>query len=100
MAASTGLPPTAAAAALAALDVLDAQPRRVERLAGNADALRTELAREGLGVSAADTHIATLPVEDARRAGRSSRRRSRRASTSRRLPAGGAPMAKRGSASP
>ncbi len=70
MAASTGLPPTAAAAALAALDVLDAQPRRVERLAGNADALRTELAREGLGVSAADTHIATLPVEDARRAGR------------------------------
>src|SRR4051812_23772980 len=48
MAASTGLPPTAAAAALAALNVLDTQPRRVERLADNADTLRAELAHEGL----------------------------------------------------
>src|SRR4051794_2361841 len=70
MAASTALPPTAAAAGLAALEVLEAQPRRVDRLADNADALRTELAREGLELPAAETHIVTLAVEDARRGGR------------------------------
>jgi 8-amino-7-oxononanoate synthase len=70
LAASTGLPPAAAAAGLAALEVLDAQPRRVQRLADNADALRTELAHERLEVSAADTHILALAVGDERRAGR------------------------------
>jgi glycine C-acetyltransferase/8-amino-7-oxononanoate synthase len=68
LAASTGLPPAAAAAALAALEVLEQQPRRVERLAENAETLRSELAREGLGVSAADTYIVAVPVGEARRA--------------------------------
>ena len=36
---------------MAALDLLEEQPRRVERLQANADALRDELAREGFDVS-------------------------------------------------
>ena len=50
---STGLPPAAAAAALAALELLEEQPRRVDRLQDNAGTLRDELAREGFDVPAA-----------------------------------------------
>ena len=62
---STGLPPAAAAAAMAALELLQEQPRRVERLADNAGALRDELAREGFDVSGSETQIVPLIVGEA-----------------------------------
>jgi glycine C-acetyltransferase/8-amino-7-oxononanoate synthase len=62
---STGLPPGAVAAAMAALALLQEQPRRVERLADNADTLRDELAREGFDVSGSETQIVPLIVGDA-----------------------------------
>jgi 8-amino-7-oxononanoate synthase len=62
---STGLPPAAAAAAMAALELLVEQPRRVERLADNAATLRDELAREGFDVSGSETQIVPLIVGDA-----------------------------------
>jgi 8-amino-7-oxononanoate synthase len=62
---STGLPPAAVAAAMAALELLQEQPRRVERLADNADALRDELAREGFDVSGSESQIVPLIVGDA-----------------------------------
>src|SRR5665648_752379 len=40
---STALPPPAVAGALASLELLAQEPRRVEKLADNADALRAEL---------------------------------------------------------
>jgi 8-amino-7-oxononanoate synthase len=63
--ASTGLPPAAVAAAMASLELLADQPRRVERLADNAATLRDELAREGFDVSGAESHIVPLVVGDA-----------------------------------
>jgi 8-amino-7-oxononanoate synthase len=62
---STALPPVAAAAAMAALELLEEQPRRVEKLRANADALREGLAREGFEVSGAAAHIVPLVVGDA-----------------------------------
>ena len=62
---STGLPPAAAAAAMGALDLLQEQPRRVERLADNAATLRDELAREGFDVSGPETQIVPLIVGEA-----------------------------------
>jgi 8-amino-7-oxononanoate synthase len=62
---STGLPPAAAAAAIAALELLQEQPRRVERLADNAATLRDELAREGFDVSGSETQIVPLIVGEA-----------------------------------
>jgi glycine C-acetyltransferase/8-amino-7-oxononanoate synthase len=62
---STGLPPAAVAAAMAALELVQAQPRRVERLADNSEALRDELAREGFDVSGSETQIVPLIVGDA-----------------------------------
>jgi 8-amino-7-oxononanoate synthase len=62
---STGLPPAAVAAAMAALELLQEQPRRVERLADNSDALRDELAREGFDVSGSQSQIVPLIVGDA-----------------------------------
>ncbi|HXV06291.1 MAG TPA: 8-amino-7-oxononanoate synthase [Solirubrobacterales bacterium] len=58
---STALPPPAAAAALAALELLAEQPELVERLRSNAEALRTALAAEGLDAGGAGTQI--VPVE-------------------------------------
>ncbi len=63
--ASTGLPPAAVAAAMAALELLADQPRRVERLADNAAILRDELAREGFDVSGSESHIVPLVVGEA-----------------------------------
>ena len=57
---STAPPPPAVGAALAALDVLEAEPELVERLQANARRLRTALAAEGLGVGAANTQV--IPV--------------------------------------
>ena len=62
---STALPPVAAAAAMAALDLLEEQPRRVEKLRANAEALRDGLAREGFEVSGAAAHVVPLVVGDA-----------------------------------
>jgi glycine C-acetyltransferase/8-amino-7-oxononanoate synthase len=66
---STALPPVAVAAAMAALELLEEQPRRVERLRANAEALRDGLAREGFEVSGAAAHVVPLVVGDAERAG-------------------------------
>ncbi|MDX6615910.1 MAG: 8-amino-7-oxononanoate synthase [Solirubrobacterales bacterium] len=62
---STALPPSAVAAATAALDLLAARPKRVERLAANAAALREALADEGLEVGASQTQIVPVIVGDA-----------------------------------
>jgi 7-keto-8-aminopelargonate synthetase-like enzyme len=62
---STALPPVAAAAAMAALDLLEEQPRRVDKLRANAETLRDGLAREGFEVSGAAAHVVPLVVGDA-----------------------------------
>jgi 8-amino-7-oxononanoate synthase len=59
---STAPPPVAVAAAMAALELLAEEPRRVERLLDNAEALRVELAREGFEVAGASTHVVPLLV--------------------------------------
>jgi glycine C-acetyltransferase/8-amino-7-oxononanoate synthase len=50
---------------MAALTLLEEQPRRVERLQDNAAMLRDELAREGFDVSGSETQIIPLIVGDA-----------------------------------
>jgi glycine C-acetyltransferase/8-amino-7-oxononanoate synthase len=70
LAGSTGLPPAAVAAAMAALGLLMEQPRRVERLQDNASMLRDELAREGFDVSGSESQIIPLIVGDAALASR------------------------------
>ena len=59
---STALPPPAVAGALAALDLLEGEPRRVERLQDNASLMRAELAREGFDVTGDQTQIIPLVV--------------------------------------
>ena len=61
---STALPPVAAAAAMAALDLLEEQPRRVAKLRANAETLRDGLAREGFDVSGAAAHVIPIVVGD------------------------------------
>ncbi|HEU4599325.1 MAG TPA: 8-amino-7-oxononanoate synthase [Solirubrobacterales bacterium] len=61
---STAPPPPALGAALAALDVLEAEPELVERLQANARRLRTALAAEGLGVGA-KTQVVPVHVGEA-----------------------------------
>jgi glycine C-acetyltransferase/8-amino-7-oxononanoate synthase len=65
---STALPPPVAAAALAALELLAEQPRRVDKLQANAGILRGELAREGFDVAGSTTQIVPIIVGDAREA--------------------------------
>jgi 8-amino-7-oxononanoate synthase len=65
---STAPPPPAVAGALAALELLDEQPQRVEKLQANADALREELARERFEVSGSTTQIVPLVIGDAKQA--------------------------------
>src|SRR3712207_1836497 len=62
---STALPPPVVAGAMAALELLCEQPRRVSKLQANAGALRDELAREGFDVSGSTTQIVPLVVGDA-----------------------------------
>jgi glycine C-acetyltransferase/8-amino-7-oxononanoate synthase len=62
---STAPPPPAVAAAIAALDVLDQEPQRVERLQANSEVLRAELAREGFEIAGSETQIIPLIVGDA-----------------------------------
>ncbi len=63
---STAPPPPAVAGALAALDLLEDRPHRVERLAANARALRRSLAAEGFDVPEGEMHIVPLIVGDER----------------------------------
>jgi 8-amino-7-oxononanoate synthase len=62
---STALPPPAVAGALAALDLLEENPHRVQRLAANAAALRNELEREGFKLDRSQTQIVPLIVGSA-----------------------------------
>ena len=63
---STALPPPAVAAAIAALELLREQPRRVEKLQRNGRVLREALGESGLPVPAGDTPIVPVIVGDAR----------------------------------
>jgi 8-amino-7-oxononanoate synthase len=62
---STALPPPVLAAALAALELLEAEPQMVRRLNANAAALREGLAAEGLEAGASESQIVPLEVGDA-----------------------------------
>jgi glycine C-acetyltransferase/8-amino-7-oxononanoate synthase len=59
---STAPPPPAAGAALAALDLLEAEPELVGQLQGNARTLRTALAAEGLEVTRSQTQVVPVGV--------------------------------------
>jgi 8-amino-7-oxononanoate synthase len=62
---STALPPPAVAGALAALELLQERPRLVEKLAGNAAAMRGGLELEGFDVGESRTQILPLVVGEA-----------------------------------
>ena len=62
---STGPAPPVVAAALAALEILVEQPRRVERVGDNARTLRTALADQGIDAPAGETPIVPVVVGDA-----------------------------------
>jgi 8-amino-7-oxononanoate synthase len=59
---STALPPPAVAGALAALELLSEQPRRVERLQANGRLLREQLERHGFDTGPSRTQIVPLVV--------------------------------------
>ena len=61
---STAPPPPVAAAGLAALELLEAQPERVEKLGANATTLRDALAAEGLAVGEGRAQIVPVEVGD------------------------------------
>jgi glycine C-acetyltransferase len=65
---STAPAPPVAAGALAALELLAAQPERVARLRTNSATLREELHREGFDVSGSTTQIVPIVVGDAHQA--------------------------------
>jgi glycine C-acetyltransferase/8-amino-7-oxononanoate synthase len=62
---STALPPPVLAAALAALELLEAEPQRVRRLRSNAAALRDGLRAEGLNAGGGTSQIVPLEVGEA-----------------------------------
>jgi glycine C-acetyltransferase/8-amino-7-oxononanoate synthase len=62
---STAPPPPAVAGALAALDLLEQNPRRVYKLQANAAVLRDALESEGFDVRGSRSHIVPLVVGDA-----------------------------------
>jgi glycine C-acetyltransferase/8-amino-7-oxononanoate synthase len=62
---STALPPPAVAGALAALELLEEQPRRVRKLQLAGDLLRSELENQGFDTGASSTQIVPLMVGDA-----------------------------------
>ncbi len=62
---STALAPPQVAAAMAALELLREEPRRVERLQRNSRILRDALADEGLPTGSSDTPIVPVIVGDA-----------------------------------
>jgi glycine C-acetyltransferase/8-amino-7-oxononanoate synthase len=62
---STAPPPPAVGAALAALELLEAEPELVDRLQANARTLRTALVAEGLDVSASKSQVVPIQVGEA-----------------------------------
>ncbi len=62
---TTGLPPASAAAAIAAIDLIEAEPQRIKILWDNACYLRQELARAGFRLGASATPILPVIVGDA-----------------------------------
>jgi glycine C-acetyltransferase/8-amino-7-oxononanoate synthase len=62
---STAPPPPVVAAGLAALELLESHPHRVERLTENAAVLRAGLAAEGLAIGNSKTQIVPVEVGDA-----------------------------------
>jgi glycine C-acetyltransferase/8-amino-7-oxononanoate synthase len=62
---STAPPPPAAAGALAALEILEEEPRRVQRLESNAAGFRAALESEGFDLRGSRTQIVPLVVGDA-----------------------------------
>jgi glycine C-acetyltransferase/8-amino-7-oxononanoate synthase len=64
---STAPPPAAVGAAIASLELLRAQPDRVERLQANAAILRSALTAEGLRTGDSQTQIVPIEVGDAAR---------------------------------
>ncbi len=64
---STALPPPVLAAALAALELLEAEPERVRTLGANAATLRDGLVAEGLVAGGGQSQIVPLEVGDAGR---------------------------------
>ncbi|HEX7280067.1 MAG TPA: 8-amino-7-oxononanoate synthase [Solirubrobacterales bacterium] len=62
---STAPPPPVVGAALAALEVLEAEPELVERLQENAETLRSALAVQGLEVGHSTTQVVPLHVGEA-----------------------------------
>ncbi len=64
---STAPPPPVLAAALAALELLESHPHRVDRLQANAATLRSALAGEGLAAGGSGTQIVPVEVGDAER---------------------------------
>lgn len=65
---TTALPPTVVAAALAALDVLEREPQRVERLQALGTFFRQGLQQLGFNTLASATHIVPVLVGDSARA--------------------------------
>jgi glycine C-acetyltransferase/8-amino-7-oxononanoate synthase len=63
---STAPPPPAVGAAAMALELLEAEPRRVDRLQANAATLRGALRQEGLVAGASATQIVPIEVGEAR----------------------------------
>jgi 8-amino-7-oxononanoate synthase len=64
---STGLPPAVVRAAETALELVDSEPERIERLRRNAETLRQALADEGMPVDS-ETQILPLQLGDPSRA--------------------------------
>ncbi len=64
---STALPPASVGAAGAALELLESEPERVDRLQANAAVLRAGLGAEGLAAEGSETQIVPLEVGDAGR---------------------------------
>jgi 7-keto-8-aminopelargonate synthetase-like enzyme len=62
---STAPPPPMVAASIAALELLESHPHRVERLRANARALRDALEVEGLHLGPSQTHILPVLIGDA-----------------------------------
>jgi glycine C-acetyltransferase/8-amino-7-oxononanoate synthase len=62
---STAPPPPVLAAALAALELLEAEPERVRRLRDNAAALRTGLLAEGLAAGGGTSQVVPLEIGEA-----------------------------------
>lgn len=65
---STSHPPAVAAACLAAFDLLEAEPERIEQLWENTRRFKSELQQAGLSTGASETPIVPIKVGDAAKA--------------------------------